>query len=104
MSRQEELILLSAHYLGKKSCLIHIREYLIESTKTEWSISSVYVPLNRLEKLGYLKTELGDPSSKRGGKAIKYYFLTKLGEKALSEIKAIQDLMWKNAGSLIPTR
>lgn len=95
LTRQEELVLLAIHSLDEKSSLISIREYLLEITGKEWSVSSVYMPLDKLTRNGYLTTFLGDPSSKRGGKAVKYYTLTKKSIEALNELKEINALMWK---------
>ena len=100
LTRQEELVLLAVNKLQDDSYLVPIREHLIRFTKKEWSISSVYVPLNRLEKEGFLRSIVGEPTSKRGGKAIKYYKLTEEGVKALAEVKEIHDSMWRSAGEL----
>jgi DNA-binding PadR family transcriptional regulator len=42
-----------------------------------------------------LDTVIGEPTAKRGGKAIKYYRLTPKGIKSLEEIKRVQDVMWE---------
>lgn len=94
ISRSEEYVLLSAHELRGRACLIEIREQLNEITGKNWSVSSVYVPLNKLEKKGYLRTETGEPTLKRGGKAVKYYFLTEEGKNILGEIRAINEKVW----------
>ncbi|OGU55518.1 MAG: hypothetical protein A2V66_07110 [Ignavibacteria bacterium RBG_13_36_8] len=100
LTRQEELVLLAIHQLQGNSYLIQIREFLIENTGKEWSISSVYVPLDRLTKEEYLKEVIGNPTAKRGGKAIKYYQLTDEGMKALAELKALNETMWKGLEGL----
>lgn len=95
LTRQEELVLLTIHLLEDKSSLISIREHLIESTGKDWSVSSVYMPLNKLTRHGFLSSQLGEPSLKRGGKAVKFYQLTKKAIEALNEINSINALMWK---------
>ena len=42
-----------------------------------------------------VKIRIGNPSSTRGGKAIKYYELTERGVDALTETKKLHDEMWK---------
>ncbi len=101
LTRQEELVLLTIYQLGEKSYLVSIREKLIEVTGKEWSISSVYMPLNKLTRDGYLKTFLGSPLAKRGGKAIKYYQLTKKSAEALNEIMSMNKLMWKGVKNIV---
>ncbi|MFC2134335.1 PadR family transcriptional regulator [Bacteroidota bacterium] len=100
LTRQEELVLLAIHLLQGNSYLIRIRELLIENTGRDWSISSVYVPLDRLTKEEYLKERIGNPTAKRGGKAIKYYQLTDEGMNALAKLKALNETMWKGLEGL----
>jgi PadR family transcriptional regulator PadR len=94
LTRQEELVLLSVFRLKDKAYLISIQDHLNRFTGKDWSISSVYIPLSRLEKKGYLKTTIGEITEKRGGKAIKYYRVTKIGFKALAELETINKTMW----------
>lgn len=100
LTQQEELILLAVYRLGDQSSLLNVRDLLNQISGKEWSISSVYVPLDRCRKNGYLTTSIGEPEAKRGGKAVKYYHLTQDGLKALEEIKSIQDLLWEGIGKL----
>lgn len=94
LTRQEELILLSIFHLKDKAYLVTIREHLIKITGKSWSIGAVYVPLNRLHKLGYLDTKIGEPNAKRGRNAIKYYRLNKTSFDALKEIKDVNESLW----------
>jgi DNA-binding PadR family transcriptional regulator len=101
LTRQEELVLLSVFQLKENAYLITIQNFLNRLTGKKWSISSVYVPLSRLEKNGYLKSTIGEATEKRGGKGIKYYQITKAGTKALSDLKDVYDKMWKGIGELV---
>jgi len=100
LTRQEELVLLSVFQLKDKAYLISIQEHLNHSTGKNWSVSSVYIPLSRLEKREYLKTTIGEATEKRGGKAIKYYQVTKIGLEALAELEAINETMWRGVKGL----
>jgi len=80
--------------LTEGAYLVNIREHLNKHTEKKWSVGNVYVPLDRMCKLGYLDSTIGDPTTKRGGKAIRYYKLTQKGVEALVEIKKIHDVMW----------
>lgn len=100
ITRQEELVLLVIYRLGETSYLMNIQEKLIEVTKKDWSLSSVYMPLNKLARQGYLKTHTGLPSAKRGGRAIKYYQLTKKALDALNEIRSINSVLWEDITEL----
>jgi PadR family transcriptional regulator PadR len=101
LTRQEELVLLSVFRLKDNAYLISIQDHLNQFTDKDWSISSVYIPLSRLEKRGCLKTTIGEVTEKRGGKAIKYYQMTKIGLKALAELEAINKTMWSGVKGLV---
>lgn len=101
LTRQEELVLLTIYQLGEKSYLVNIMEKMIEVTEKDWSISSIYMPLNKLAREGYLKTYLGSPVAKRGGKAIKYYQLTKKAADALNDILQMNKQVWKGVKNIV---
>ncbi len=94
LTLQEQYILLSVYMLKDHAYLATIREYILENTGKDLSIGTVYVPLDRLRKMGYLKTEISAPSPKVGGRSIKFYQITDEGIKALHEVKKINDTMW----------
>ena len=100
LTRQEELVLLSIHQLQENSCLVAVREFLIENTGREWSVSSVFVPMDRLTKEGYLTQRLEPSGSKRGGRPTKFYTLTEEGFEALSKLKTLNEAMWKGLEGL----
>ena len=104
ITRQDELVLLAVYRLGGESSLIKIRELINQTTDKEWSISSVYVPLDRLEKGGYLRTAIGEPTGKRGGKAVKFYQITQEGLQALERVRSVHDAMWDGIDLLVLER
>ncbi len=100
LTRKEELILLAVYKLDESASLVKIREYLIASTGHSWSVGNVYVPLDRMSKSGFLETRIGDPLAQRGGKAVKFYRLSKKGKNALMELKKVHDKMWASVSEL----
>jgi len=101
LTRKEELILLAILRLGKSASLVKIREYLMESTGQKWSIGNVYVPLDKMSRLDYLTTLIGAPTSSRGGKAVKFYRISKKGMEALMALKKVNETMWAGMSKLI---
>lgn len=93
-SRPEELIMLAIHHLDENAYLVTIREFLSKTTGKDWSVGAVYVPLDRLTKLGYTETSLGESTPERGGRRKKFYTLTVRGYEALREIQRVHDAMW----------
>lgn len=100
ISRPEELVLLAIWKLGSVSYGVSIREMLTEMTGKYWSIGSVYVPLDRLEQKGLVKTYKGNATAERGGKAKRYYELTEFGLKHLGEIQKMNQELWRDIPNL----
>ena len=90
----EQYILLSIKQMGSDAYLITIREHIKGITGKDMAIATIYVPLERLSRLGYLSARLVKPAPRVGGRAIKYYLLTRAGIEALDEMKRIQDRFW----------
>jgi len=96
LTRQEEQVLMAVLNLEDKAYLVNIRKKIKEFTGKSYSLGTIYVPLNRLEKKGYLESFLGEATPVRGGKAVKYYRLTQKGLDALEEIRVLYHKMWKD--------
>jgi len=94
LTRPEVLILLSIFQLRDEAYLVSIRKLLKKITGRNWSMGAVYVPLDRLRRLGYLDTRIGEPQAKLGRKNIKYYHLTRRSIEALAEIKNVDEKAW----------
>jgi PadR family transcriptional regulator PadR len=100
LTRQEEHILLAVHHLGPEAYLITIREKIKEFTGRQLSVGTIYAPLNRLHHLGYLEVSFGAAGAIRGGKAKKFYKITRAGFRALAEAKEQHETMWN--GLVLP--
>lgn len=83
------------HHDGPAS-LVDIREYLLERTGKDWAIASLYIALDKLKKKDFVKSFKGEPKHVRGGKALRYYLITKRGIQALKETWKMQESMWKD--------
>lgn len=94
LTQQEQNILLSVFHLQDQAYLLAIRNHLKDITGKEQAIATIYVPLERLARLGYLKSTLIKPEPKVGGRSVKYYRLTDAGIAVLTEMKRIQDRLW----------
>lgn len=97
----EENVLLTILQLKDDAYIVSIKDRLERFTGKKLSFGALYVSLNRLIKYGYLESAIGKSSSKRGGRAKKYYRLTKAGISALKNIQRLQRLMWKDFESLV---
>ncbi|MCP4725312.1 MAG: hypothetical protein GY863_09765 [bacterium] len=94
LSRPEELILLSIWRLQEEAYCIPIRSQVSGITGEEWSLGSIYMPLDRLTKKRLISSFLSDKTPERGGRHKRIYFLTDDGKNALVKIKEVESKMW----------
>ena len=100
MSRAEEFVLLSIWMLKENAYSLQIQKQLFEVTGKKWSLGTIYAPLERLEKKGYIESYLSDYTPERGGRHKRIYKLTANGKIALMEIKKMAESMWANIPGL----
>jgi PadR family transcriptional regulator PadR len=86
--------------LKDNAYIVSIKDQLEQFMSKNLSFGALYVSLNRLIKYGYLKCDIGESCSVRGGRAKKYYKLTKKGILTLKNIRQLQNLMWKDFDNL----
>ncbi|UCE42567.1 MAG: PadR family transcriptional regulator [Candidatus Aminicenantes bacterium] len=96
ITRAEELILLAVWKLGGNAYCVPIRAQISEITGENWSLGSIYMPLDRLVKKGYLLSYLSDSTPERGGRHKRIYKLTDIGVKALLHVRQVQAEMWRD--------
>lgn len=104
ISRTEEIVLLCIWRLHGDAYGVTIRDELTRRTGKDWSLGSIYAPLHRLERKGFVTTRHGDPESRRGGRRTVLYDVTKKGRQALVEVKSVQDSLWQGISNLQPER
>jgi len=96
LTKLEELFMLAVFHHDGPASLVDIREYLLEKTSKDWAIASLYIALDKLKKKGFVKSFKGEPKHVRGGKALRYYLITKRGIQSLKETWKMQESMWKD--------
>lgn len=77
--------MLSLPALGDDAYAVSIRDHIEARTGISLGRSSVYVTLDRLERKGYVRSALGDPTPERGGKAKRCFEITAAGAGSLKE-------------------
>ncbi len=81
----EEIVLLTVGVLYEDAYAVSITKEIIKQSARSVNVSAVHKSLYRLEKKGMLKSYLGEPESKRGGKRKRLFTITPFGKKALDE-------------------
>lgn len=94
LSRAEEVILLTIMKLGDQAYGVSIRERIHQDSGDLWSFASIYTPLDKLKRKGYVEKIKGEPTSERGGKSKYYYRVSAEGEKALICIHETHQKFW----------
>ncbi len=100
LSKHEELILLTVLRLQDNAYLVTIKDELERLTGIEPAFGTIHVSLKRLQKEGLLNVNIGTAKSKRGGKAIKYYRITKQGVLMLEKIREVQTELYEDFDKL----
>ena len=88
------MILIAIWRLKENAYAVTIREQVSKITGEEWSLGSVYMPLERLGKRGLITSYLSDKTPERGGRHKRIYLLTPLGAEEMKKIKQVQNALW----------
>jgi PadR family transcriptional regulator, regulatory protein PadR len=96
----EELVLLMVASLGEEAYAVAVKEELEKSADRRVNISAVHSSLYRLEDKGFLSSEFGGATSKRGGKKKRLFKVTSAGYATLKEAKELKEQIWSNIPQL----
>jgi DNA-binding PadR family transcriptional regulator len=91
----ELMLLLAVVHLGEEAYGVPISRELEGNRGRSVSIGSVYAALERLETKGLVVSGLGDPTPERGGKAKRYFRITKEGLRQIHETRRVLTRMWQ---------
>lgn len=94
----EEVVLLTIAALTEEAYSVAICDEIDRVTERKVKLGVVHAVLNRLEKKGFVKSELGEATKERGGRRKRFFTVTHAGKVALTKVKAQRDELW----SLIP--
>ena len=100
LTRPEEFVLLAVWKLQDKAYSLPIRKQITEITGHDWSLGSIYTPLERLVKKGLLTSYLTESTPERGGRHKRVYRLTMQGIQALIRIHEVEQAMWSGVARL----
>ena len=96
----ELMILLAVLHLGDEAYGVPISRELERHRGRDVSVGSVYAALERMESKGLVASTLGDPTPERGGKAKRYFRLTKAGLGQVRETRRVLTTLWKQLPEL----
>jgi|TARA_R110000796_G_scaffold96719_1_gene202741 DNA-binding PadR family transcriptional regulator len=90
----EELVLMTVVVLQTKAYGVEIKRELEDRLKEKLSVGSIQSALKRMEEKGFLTSEFGEATQKRGGKRKRIYSATPYAHRVLEEMKDIRTQLW----------
>ena len=91
----ELMILLTVIHLGEEAYGVPISREIEKRRGRGVSVGSVYAALERLEQKRLVASELGDPTPERGGKAKRYFRVTKEGLRQVHKTRQVLSGLWR---------
>lgn len=90
----EQIVLLAILRLGEDAYGTSIRAEIHKCTGRAGTPGAMYTTLDRLEAKSMVTSRMGDPTPERGGRAKRYFTVTRSGEAAVARAqRAYQRLM-----------
>jgi PadR family transcriptional regulator, regulatory protein PadR len=80
----ELLVVLAVLRCGEQAYAVPVRDEIAARAGRDVSRGAVHVTLDRLERKGWLRSHLGDPTPTRGGRAKRLYAVTRAGRTVLA--------------------
>jgi DNA-binding PadR family transcriptional regulator len=92
----EHFVLVALLRLGGESYGVPILDEIAARTGRDVSRAAIYIALRRLESKGLVRSRLGDATPERGGRAKRYFRMTRAGAKQLAASRDAFVRMWAN--------
>ena len=90
----EEIVLLTVAVLTPQAYSVAIAEELEQQTRKTVTTGAVHAALQRLEKKGFLNSEMGEATAARGGRRKRLFTVTLAGSKILHEVRSVREGLW----------
>ena len=96
----ELMVMLVLLRLGEGAYGVPISREIEQQCGRDVALGSVYATLERLEEKGLVSSALGEPTPERGGRAKRYFSLTKKGLRAVRETRRALIRLWRGLPEL----
>jgi PadR family transcriptional regulator PadR len=95
LSSFELMIILALIRLRDDAYGVPISQEIRKRSGRDVSIGTIYAALERLERKGFVSSELGEPTAERGGRAKKYFKVTGKGVREVRDVKGMLTRLWQ---------
>ena len=96
----ELLVMLTVMRLGEGAYGVPIAREIEQQTGRDVAFGTVYATLERLQQKGFVRSDLGDATPERGGRAKRYFRATPTGLRTVRETKPSLIRLWKGLREL----
>lgn len=90
----EELVLLIVLILQEEAYVLRIKGEVLAQIKRSVAMGALHSTLSRLEKKGFLASEMSGATQERGGRRKRIYQLTGAGKEILKEANEQRQMLW----------
>jgi PadR family transcriptional regulator PadR len=90
----EQSLLLAIVHLGDNAYGVTIRQEIEARTGRDVAVGALYTSLARLERKGYVRSTMSDPTPQRGGRSKRHFTLRAAGAAALRQSRQRLERMW----------
>ena len=94
------MVMLVLVRLGDDAYGVPIGRAIVEASGREVALGSVYAALERLEQKGFVSSRVGDPTPERGGRAKRYFRVTKAGLRQVRNTRQALINLWRGLPQL----
>ncbi len=91
----EEIVLLTVGVLYDNAYGIAIKDEIEKRLERRVSLGALQSALRRMEEKGFLESETGETTAKRGGKPKRFFKMTSFGRRALEYNRDVRAELWK---------
>ena len=97
----ELAVLLAVIHCADAAYAVSVHDELARRRDRPVSTGAVYVTLDRLERKGLLRSRLGESTPERGGRAKRFYRLSRQGLAAVKAERRLLERMWDGIDPLV---
>ncbi|MEO9477032.1 MAG: helix-turn-helix transcriptional regulator [Cyclobacteriaceae bacterium] len=96
----EELVLLTVGALADKAYAVIILDEIKENTGRIIDVTAIHSVLRRLEKKGFVTSEMGGATAARGGRRKRFFSLSPAGRKVLDRSMEVRQHLYQKLPKL----
>jgi DNA-binding PadR family transcriptional regulator len=96
----ELMILLAILRVGEGAYGVPIAREIESTARRRVMLGAIYTGLDRLEQKGLVASTLGDPTPERGGKAKRFFTVTRLGLRSAEDARRAFTALWSDVPQL----